>query len=398
MGMVFIALLFMLWSRKSQAPSTVAVSPGGAQAKVALTVKRTKPPTQASTPKPKVPSCGPKHDVIKSWTVDKTDPNIVSLAKEGLLTDYFLNSQLSNFKASPQNVHGCKFKFGEWTNTLTVKNLPVALYRGVTESDIGGIIVNTLRRGPRDSDNVPTSVFVDVGMNAGWFTHAGAATGTRVIAYELQPQCIAGTRRSLEANNLHCRVTIHWAGVADVDSKVPMDLRDTCSGFTRLEGGAGVYSAGSHVGINTNNQKSKILKKNMIHLVKLSDALRTEKHIQTIKIDIEGGEVKALLGLEELLLKKRVHNIIVEISTNWWKRAGVSNELGLKTVNNLVDLHGFEAFVIGGDMKQCVGCTRYMPEFGGGHIVLQKVANLKDMVEKLTKDNSGSANFWFRRS
>ena len=106
------------------------MSPGGAQAKVALTVKRTKPPTQASTPKPKVrapcsreyrvgfgpdavsafgsdargvqvPSCGPKHDVIKSWTVDKTDPNIVSLAKEGLLTGVHVSTASLRLLACP---------------------------------------------------------------------------------------------------------------------------------------------------------------------------------------------------------------------------------------------------------------------------------------------------------
>ena len=31
---------------------------------------------------------------------------------------------------------------------------------------------------------------------AGWFTHAGAATGTRVIAYELQPRAIPLSRIS----------------------------------------------------------------------------------------------------------------------------------------------------------------------------------------------------------
>ena len=63
------------------------------------------------------------------------------------------------------------------------KTLPLILYRGTEEDSIGSIIVHKLRDGPRDGNGKATSIFVDVGMNAGALNGAASAPAMSHSSY-----------------------------------------------------------------------------------------------------------------------------------------------------------------------------------------------------------------------
>ena len=58
--------------------------------------------------------------------------------------------------------------------------------------------------------------------------------GYTTHAFDIVPQCIAGARRSMEANGFQCRIKLHYAGVTSKQTAMEV-VGDFCDGFSRLE-------------------------------------------------------------------------------------------------------------------------------------------------------------------
>ena len=111
------------------------------------------------------------------------------------------------------------------------------------------------------------------------------------------------------------QVHMHYGGVTDRQTKMQA-IGDMCDGYSRLE------PAGTTAGAT------------VVNLVTLDSAFSmangTFPRIRVMKIDIEGGEINALLGARTLLEAGAVSNILLEVSPRWWKRAGTSMEQGVR--------------------------------------------------------------------
>lgn len=144
-------------------------------------------------------------------------------------------------------------------------------------------------------------VFVDAGANIGFFTVMASKlvgeTG-RVYAFEPNPFSFEILRRNVETNGLH-NTTIEQKAVGDF------------SGRTELwsnKGNAYVWKEGTRVGFSTD-------------CVRLDDYFRGQ-HINLMKMDIDGGETKALKGASRIL-SEDLEKLIIEFWPTGFRKQNI---------------------------------------------------------------------------
>jgi len=121
----------------------------------------------------------------------------------------------------------------------------------------------------------PASVVWDVGAHVGYYTIIAAARGARVHAFEPWPPNSTHLERHVALNGFSDRVTIHRvaaAGASGDGSLTPC----ACSSAGRL----------SPRGVPVQDRRARFA---------------AARHPSLIKIDVEGGEVDALRGMEQTL-------------------------------------------------------------------------------------------------
>jgi FkbM family methyltransferase len=140
----------------------------------------------------------------------------------------------------------------------------------------------------------PGLTFYDVGANVGYYTLIAArlvgATG-RVVAFEPAPRNLAKLRRNLELNHFS-NVSVRCEALSDTDTMAPFALvADPTQSKLAAQATAADHIAG-YVEVK----------------VRRLDALVDAEKLALpdfIKMDIEGGEVKALTGAVETLRQSR---------------------------------------------------------------------------------------------
>ena len=136
----------------------------------------------------------------------------------------------------------------------------------------------------------PGHVFVDVGANIGYFTLLAAALvgkGGRVFAFEPNPDNCRLLRQSL-AQNAFDHVTLYEKAVAESAQQLSL------SGGS-VDSNARLMHARELVG-----RKGHFTQ---VEAVTLDDALRDLERLDLLKIDIEGAEPRAWLGMQDVLRK-----------------------------------------------------------------------------------------------
>jgi len=132
----------------------------------------------------------------------------------------------------------------------------------------------------------PSMVMVDVGANIGYYSLLAAQrvgpTG-KVIAFEPGTRSVQLLKQSATANHF-ANIEIHQMAVADQNGEVTFSLDDSNGGIHR--GQLGVSAV-------------------LVPAIKLDDFLQAIPKIDLVKIDIEGAEGLAILGMRQLLQKHR---------------------------------------------------------------------------------------------
>lgn len=146
----------------------------------------------------------------------------------------------------------------------------------------------------------PNILFVDIGMNSGFYSLLARARGCRVLAVEPQPSCIAMLRFAERANMIsdvevvHGVVTSSSAGPA-IKDRVSLNTHHVCEGMYSL------FWTGPM----------------QVRTMTLDSLLPPERgHVSLLKLDIEGFEPHALAGAQRLLGARRVDSLLVEAT--WW--------------------------------------------------------------------------------
>lgn len=177
----------------------------------------------------------------------------------------------------------------------------------------------------------PGDVFVDGGANVGLFSLIGAMvvgpTG-RVLACEPGP----GTMALLEANAaLNAFEMLETRPVALSD-------RSGRGRFVVFENGSGVASFAPE------REDGTTIDVAVTTLDELTSSFG--ERVALVKLDIEGAEVKALLGASDLITRA-APLFLVEVESEHLTRQGAS----VDDLTRILEPHGYEAYAISGDAR-----------------------------------------------
>ncbi|TXD41660.1 FkbM family methyltransferase [Lujinxingia vulgaris] len=183
----------------------------------------------------------------------------------------------------------------------------------------------------------PDHVFIDIGANHGEFSVVAArqVPRGRVVAFEPNEAIHRRLRFNIESNGFE-NVTLSTSGLSDEP------------GVARIYQAAERFDDGTtHLGLATlypTERRGQVVQE--IELTTLDTFVKDAglKRVDLIKIDIEGAELAALKGADEVLTGFRP-NIILELNQGTCKSAGY-------TMDDLLDLlasYGYTFFEIAAD-------------------------------------------------
>jgi FkbM family methyltransferase len=198
---------------------------------------------------------------------------------------------------------------------------PWLLLDGLWEANVTGWMERVLSSG---------HTFVDVGANVGYFTLLGAelvgGTG-RVAAVEAHPGLFGVLRRNVVMNG-------YW-------DRVELWQRAAWSEATTLQFRQRVrYAANSSLGPMPSEGLAQLGDEEEpveVEAARLDDLLDGLGRIDVIKIDVEGAELRALLGLEATLASNRELTLMIEWSPAQLTQVGDAPEALVR----LLQRHGF---------------------------------------------------------
>lgn len=163
----------------------------------------------------------------------------------------------------------------------------------------------------------PGFTCIDLGANQGEYTlWMSKLTGSQgeVHSFEPAPKMIAQLKKNLQANQYFSKnVQVHEYGLSDEDCFVDLYLPEEGLQVAN-EGAASVFKS---------SEKDEFIAR--IELKKSGDTIRKviSKKVDFMKIDIEGSEMKALKGMEEVLREDKPI-ILIEINKKALNNAGSS--------------------------------------------------------------------------
>jgi len=146
-------------------------------------------------------------------------------------------------------------------------------------------------------------IFIDVGLSVGFYGLLARVRGCRVVAFELQPTCIAIFQRGERLNDIWPPTPVVHRPVADFDNrsfKLASHVLDTCEDLFSF-----FWQGNTHY--NT-------VSLDRVLLPALS--LVPGSRIGLMMIDIQGFEGWAVSGAWRLLERRQVDALIVEAT--WW--------------------------------------------------------------------------------
>jgi FkbM family methyltransferase len=150
---------------------------------------------------------------------------------------------------------------------------------------------------------------VDIGANIGYYTLLFARAvgeGGLVYAFEPAPETFALLRRNLHVNKLDRIVELHEEALSDNEGGGELFINEYNKGNNRLYDSGGMRSA-------------------PIRLKRLDDVVPISKHVDFIKMDIEGAEVLALRGMHKLLARDKP-TIVMEYWPRRFKKLNTTAE------------------------------------------------------------------------
>ena len=193
----------------------------------------------------------------------------------------------------------------DWNGQLIVPSndlslTPHLLLSGHIELPLTNFFRNNLK---------PGDIVVDIGANMGYFSILiGYLIGPKgkLIAYEANPYIHSFLMDNLSINYLHDRSSVYNLAVYSSLQTLTFYASRRFIGNSSL------------VKHNETYHKHYVddIEEIQVEAVKLDEHLSNVEYINFLKIDIEGGEYHAFLGMRELMDKKKIRTIIFELNAN----------------------------------------------------------------------------------
>ncbi|EPZ39931.1 cobalt-precorrin-6Y C(15)-methyltransferase [Anoxybacillus ayderensis] len=163
----------------------------------------------------------------------------------------------------------------------------------------------------------PGDTVIDVGANLGYFTVlAGYLVGSngKVIAYEAANENCDLIQENISLNYINDRVEIRNRAVYSQNKTISFFETETFKGNGSIK---------KHDKNYFDFFGSEHIKENMVPAECLDNYVEELPFIKIIKIDIEGGEYHALLGMQKLIENNKVDTIIFEFNQNMLGSDGI---------------------------------------------------------------------------
>jgi len=222
------------------------------------------------------------------------------------------------------------------------------MYINIHEKDLGMRRTFQVYAANRIHEEVTTNLFkmvvkegdtvVDLGANIGYFTLLAAklvGQKGKVFAFEPEPKNYNYLKKNIEINSYNNVVAVQKA-ISNKNGKTKLYI---CSCD------AGHHTINQYEGILAYSRGHRTEKKSIeIETVNLDDFFKNkEESIDVIKMDVEGAEMLALLGMDNILRKNKKIKMFVEFFPLLIKSMGHSPE---RFIRKLLEDCQFSIFVI----------------------------------------------------
>ena len=154
----------------------------------------------------------------------------------------------------------------------------------------------------------PDNIVVDIGANLGYFTILLAymvGTGGKVIAYEADNDSIYLIQENVSINYLSDRVTIINKAVYSENTTINFFVAE------KYKGNSSIHKHDDDYFKIYGNDR---IVERKIEAIRLDDSIGKFNKIDFVKIDIEGGEYHAFLGMKDLIENGAIKSIIFELN------------------------------------------------------------------------------------
>ncbi len=164
----------------------------------------------------------------------------------------------------------------------------------------------------------PEDVFLDVGAHIGYFSIVASKLCKQIYAFEIDDNCVPIIQENIDFNKFKNIEIVNKAVSDTTGDKIMISKHPDPISTLHIRH---VKAAKEHKEVET---------------VSLSDFIESKKiNPKLLKIDIEGAEYKAMLGLEPFLKKAEDTTLLLEIHPNPLKKFGVSPKLIIELLLDL---------------------------------------------------------------
>jgi len=208
---------------------------------------------------------------------------------------------------------------------------PHLIIHGIYDVPLTQYLLNNLGTG---------KVFVDIGANMGYFTiMAGLLVGGngKVIAFEANQDHYRLLKDNVALNYLSDNTLVFHAAIYSEASKL------TFYASERFKGNSSIFPHDEHYkkyyDVDTFNTYE-------VDAVALNDVLIDLPFVDIVKMDIEGGEYRAFLGMNKLFEKKMIGTVVFE-----WNKKMLGNDWYLlaSQLSEYRDMYGYKFFLLNQD-------------------------------------------------
>lgn len=190
-----------------------------------------------------------------------------------------------------------------WGGSLLVPSedlsiVPELLINGSIELPLTRYMIKNIKR---------ENIVFDIGANIGYFTVlAGKLVGPggKVIAFEPNPYLYRFLSDNVSLNCLHDRVTLNQKAVYSSSAKINF--------YMALK-----FMGNSSINCHDREYFKRFedeIKEITVEAEPLDIYLKSFDHIDLVKMDIEGGEYQAFLGMKGLMEQKVVKTVVFELN------------------------------------------------------------------------------------
>jgi FkbM family methyltransferase len=207
--------------------------------------------------------------------------------------------------------------------------------------------------------------FIDVGCNVGIFTLLAArlvGPFGRIFSYDANEDVLLHLKRSLVMNWMHDRVEVRNKAVREKEGKLTLE-------YSSCRLGDASHDLDQSSVFHKSLEQLGQIKRKQVDVVTLDSDFPLGLEIKILKIDVEGHEFSVLAGATELIKKRAIKFILLELLE---EVASSLHGENIKKVNEIMK-SGYSLNIVSSDGSLIPVDSIYKTGGNGRNIVLQRI-------------------------